>query len=410
MTSTQRRVLIVGGGIAGPVVAFWLAKAGFRVTLLERSRDPTKIGQGIDLRGPALEIVRRMGLESEVRSRTTHEQGFAFVDDDGKLIAALGTAAEGGTTLTQEIEIMRSELAAILAAAADAHENVTFKYGCTVTEIRQSERCVTVVLSDSDKAEDFEFVVGADGLRSKVRELVWDTQAKKDSYRPFEDNYCAYFSIPSHEDDFPYSRVQHARGGRSILIRPVNKEKSSAYLLFRRLSTELESTLRKPMEAQKAAVAEIFADFPGLGGRALQGMKDTMDFYFDRATQIKLSKWSNGRCVLVGDAAYSPSPLTGQGTTLAIVGSYVLAGELADCPLDPNAAFSGYEERLRDYVKEAQSVPLGGIVTKLVLPMTEWGIWVLRTVFWLFAWSDVWKWLDLAAPTKFKVPEYDSLR
>lgn len=281
---------------------------------------------------------------------------------------------------------MRGELTKILANAADTFNNVTYRYGCTISEIRQSEDCVTAVLSDSNKAEDFAVLIGADGLRSEVRNLLFDIKVTKDCYKPF-DLYAAFFSMAGEKRDVPNAHLQHARGGRSIQIRPIDREptRSSCYMFQTGTSEKLESVLAKSTDVRKAALAELFDDFPGLGKRALSGMKDANDFYFERIAQIKLDKWSNHRCVLVGDAAYAPSPLTGQGTALAILGSYVLAGELAANPDDPSAAFIKYDGVLRDHVKRSQAIPLGGTLPKLVNPSTEWGIYLLRTIFWLIA-------------------------
>lgn len=400
------RILVVGGGIAGPVSAYWLAKAGFTVTVIERSTDRTRTGQGIDIQGPALEVMRKMGLEAEIRSKTTGETGFAICGDDGEAIAGWGREGSGGTILTQEIEIMRGELANILTNAAEKVGGVSFRYGCTVTEIRQSEKGVTVVMSDSEKAEDFDVVVGADGLRSKVRKLALDTgEPGSEFYRP-QDLYVAFFSMPSEKSDYPNSRLQNSRGGRIILVRPIDAQRSSCYMCHTASSAKLEGAVGKPIEVQKAAVAEAFAGIKGLAGRSLQGLKDATDFYFECIVQVKLDKWFNDRCVLVGDAAYAPSPLTGQGTGLAILGSYVLAGELAANPDNPSAAFQAYEERLRGYVKKSQYIPLGGVLPRLLNPMTDWGIWLLRTFFRLVAWSGVWKLFDLTASDKYQLPDY----
>ena len=406
MASISRRVLVVGGGPAGTVTAFWLAQAGFNVTIAERSNNSSAYGQGIDITGPAVEIVRQMGLEDTIRSKSTGESGFAILDDNANDIGVFGTASTEGDsfTLTQEIEVMRGELTRILADAAKTNENITFRYGCNVTEIRQSNKHVIAVLSDTGKPEDFAIIVGADGLRSKVRKLGFDSSQTKDCYQP-RDLYCAFFSIPSEPNDWPNSRFQHAPGGRSILIRPVDKTRSSCYLNCP--DPKLREVAEQTSEVQKSALTEIFVDFPGLGKRAMKDMQNAENFYFLRIAQIKLKEWHNNRCVLVGDAGYAPGPITGQGTTLAILGAYVLAGEIVANPDDPIAAFGNYEKRLRDYVTKSQSIPLGGYAPNLVNPRSALGIRILRFVFWFVAWSGVWKWLDVSAKKEFPLPKYD---
>ncbi|KAK4997214.1 hypothetical protein LTR66_003332 [Elasticomyces elasticus] len=408
MAATTRHILVVGGGPAGATAAFWLAKAGFEVTVAERSSDKFAYGQGIDLTGPAVPIVEKMGLYETIKSRTTGEKGFAIVDDNSDTIAHFGAGA--GATLTQEIEIMRGDLTRILADAANASDKVHYRYGCTVSEIRQSETHVTVLLTDSEngKTENFAAVIGADGLNSKVRRLVFDCQTTKDCYIG-SDQYCAYFSIAGEPDDVPNSRLQHAPGRRTILIRPTkldSTDRSSCYMVYFR-SEDTDSGIGPPVADQKAALAEIFKDFPGrFGTRALQGMWDAKDFYYSETAQIKLPTWSNGRCVLVGDAAHAPSAASGQGVVLAILGSYVMAGELAARPDEPHTAFARYEERIRDYVKASQSISVRGFVPKLAIPETYTGIRILRFLFWLAAQTGVWKWFKLKEST-FDLPEYE---
>lgn len=409
MPSSNRRILVVGAGVAGSVDAYWLGKAGFTVTVIERGPQLPTAGQGIDVTGPALQIVRKMGLEEKIRSHTTDEGGFALVDDYSNEIAAVGTASEGSLALTQEIEIMRGELTKILGSAADAFQNVTRRFGCRITELRQSEECVTVVFSDTNKSEDFDIVIGADGLRSQTRELAFGTEVSKRAFYG-KDVFVAFFGIPFDSRDRPNSRFQNAPGGRSVCVRPMDYERSACYLVVAAESEKLLGALSKSRSEQKDVWREIFSDVTGsLSERAREGLKSANDFYFERIAQIKMDKWSSGRVALVGDAAYAPSPLTGQGTTCGILGAYILARELCASSDDLQAAFTKYEQRMRGYITKSQSIPLGGYAPNLINPKTSWGIYVLRTVFWLIARSGLWKILDVTAQgDKYALPDYDS--
>jgi 2-polyprenyl-6-methoxyphenol hydroxylase-like FAD-dependent oxidoreductase len=174
-------------------------------------------------------------------------------------------------------------------------------------------------------------------------------------------------------------------------------------------SPALQAALSQSSEEQKALFASNFASFPSnTGSRVLQGMWEAKDFYLAQTAQIRLPTWSTGRIVLTGDAAYCPSPPTGMGTVLAILGSYVIAGELALNPSDPEAAFRKYEEKLRGYVEKAQYVPLAGYLPAIGNPQSAFGVGVLRWVFWAIAWSGVWKLFSLKkGDDGFVVPEYE---
>jgi 2-polyprenyl-6-methoxyphenol hydroxylase-like FAD-dependent oxidoreductase len=414
--SHSHRILIVGGGPAGATAAFFLAKAGFHCTVAERSTNKFAYGQGIDITGPALKIVQKMGVYDAIKAKVTGEAGFAFLDDNGDVIAAVGTAGsekgKKGLSLTQEIEIMRGDVTQILADAAKANERVEYRYGCTITELHQSQDAVTAVLSDAGKAETFHAIIGADGIMSRTRNLAFPQNITKNCYKS-QNQYTAFFSLPHSPEDIPNARVQHAPGGRAVLIRPTSiavPVRSSCYMIStNNASTPALQALSQSQEAQKALFASTFATFPSnTGSRVLAGMWESQDFYLAQTAQIKLPTWFSGRVVLTGDAAYCPSPPTGMGTVLAILGSYIIAGELARSPDDPVAAFAKYEERLRGYVEKAQYVPLAGYLPALGNPQSAVGVRLLRFVFWLISWSGVWKLISIKqGDDKFELPEYE---
>lgn len=413
MTNTSSRVLIVGGGPAGACTAFFLAKAGFQVTVAERSTSKFAYGQGVDITGPAVEIVKKMGLYEKITANTTGERGSAIANDSGEVVAAIGASPEDASTAswTQEIEIMRGDITKIFAEAASGFPNVTYRYGCTVSDIKQGDGTVTAVLSDSQQPEAFAVIIGADGQGSRVRSMTFDPALTQDCIDN-KDVYAGFFSMPGDkEHDAPDSRLQNAGGGRSIFIRPIDPEvtRSSCYVMcvgehenLRQVSEHGHS-----IEEQKATVLDVIHDVPGLGERARQALReDARDFYFTRIVQIKLDTWHQGRVALVGDAGYAPSPLTGQGTTLAILGAYVLAGELVSNPNDPAAAFVEYEKRLQKYVEREQKIPLWGRAPKVGNPQSRAGVLANRTLFWALAKSQVWKLVNVGTDEEFPLPDY----
>ncbi|KAF2172661.1 hypothetical protein M409DRAFT_62414 [Zasmidium cellare ATCC 36951] len=413
MTNTSRRALVIGGGPAGACTAFWLAKGGFQVTVAERSTSKFAYGQGIDLTGPAIPVIKKMGLYEKIRENTTGEGGMTMVDDNANDIAAVGTAPEDASTASwiQEIEIMRGKCTELFAERAQSLPNVTYRYGCTLSGIRESDSSVTAVLSDSGEQEEFAFVIGADGQNSHVRSLIFDPEINK-ACLDAKNVYTGYFSMAGDpEHDLPNSRVQNSTGGRAIFIRPIDREGSrvSCYIIAVGEYPELAKLSESGSATeQKEELAKLFEDFPGLGERARWGLRrEADDFYFTRIVQVKLDSWHRGRCGLVGDAGYAPSPLTGQGTTLATLGAYVIAGELASNLDNPSAAFAQYEKKLHDYVRREQKIPFRGKGPELLNPQTGIGIALERSVFKAMAQSKIWKLIDIGKDEDFPLPEYN---
>ncbi|KAK4495523.1 hypothetical protein PRZ48_013855 [Zasmidium cellare] len=416
----QRRVLVVGGGPAGSTAAFWLAKAGFDVQVAELS-SVAPYGQGIDVTDEAVAVVRGMGVLDTIKANTTGETGFALLDDQAREIGSLGRnpseAKEKGISPSQEIEIMRGTLTKILVDAAKA-QNVQYRYGCTVSSIDQHAGGVTVKLSDSESPEDFTAIIGADGVASQTRKLSFPASANANPFVQ-TDTYCAYFSMEAdRQTRVPYSRLQHADKGRAIWIRPIDAEgkKVSCYFIVTSPNNAKLQDIARPGATQgerKAFLEELYHDMDGVKQEAVRGMHQSTDFYFSRIVQVALPTWHEGRCGLVGDAAYCPSPLSGQGTTLALIGGYMIAGELAANPADPAAAFEEYQRKFQGYVKEEGSIPLGGKAPAIFEPQSRLGLWILRTAFWGITRSGLPQLLEnlpsfqSEGPTKkFRLPQY----
>jgi 2-polyprenyl-6-methoxyphenol hydroxylase-like FAD-dependent oxidoreductase len=414
---TQLSVLVVGGGVAGSVIAYWLGKAGVQVTVIERSSASVEAGQGIDVEGVPREIVRRMGVYEEMKARSTGEPGFACLDDNGKQLAFIPGL------LTSDIEIMRGDLTDILATAAKQFPSVTYHYNRSIRVLEQqpSGGNVSVTFDDNSTAQ-YDIIIGADGVRSKTRELIFDPTTSQNALKPL-DLYTAFYSIPAEPQDAKASTMQSVRGGYMTLIRPVTAQRSSAYFTFLNRDPAFQQAFdavartsagAERIQAQKDLILKNFPVSESNKGqipRLLDGLRDTTNFYFDRISQVKTPSWSRGRGVLVGDAGYAPGPITGEGTNLAIVGAYVLAGEIVrhvvqqtnssstssasekSTSLDTliSTAFTSYDSLFRDYTVSSQTIPLGGRAPNFLHQSGRWGIWTVRTVFRLIAASGIWR-------------------
>ncbi len=345
-------VLISGAGIAGPVLAAWLRRYGYTPTLVERAPAPRPGGQAVDLRGAGRTVVERLGLLDEVRAHRVHERGLAYVDGAGRRVATMPADAFGGEGIVAEIEILRGDLSRILV---EATADCEYLFGDRVTGLVEEPEGVRVSFATA-KARRFDLVVGADGSHSGVRALAFGDESR---YVRHLGAYQTYFTIPEVVDTDGWLEMYNAPGGRVAALRPVPGNAGTAVLMSFR--SEPLGYDRRDVDQQKRVLADRFA---GAGWRVpqlLDAMWAAPDFYFDAVTQVHLDGWSRGRVVLLGDAGYSPSPLTGLGTSLALVGAYTLAGELASAGGDHAAAFAAYEAALRGYVTQAQQLPPGGV-------------------------------------------------
>ena len=386
------RVLVVGAGIAGSITAFWLAKHDFQVVVIERAKAEQKLGQGLEIEEPALKVVKMMGVLDELNERKTAETGFNLVDEQSRSYAFFEIG--GGISPTGALELMRGDLVEILYKAADASPNVTYRFENTLKGLRQSQDKVMVDLESkittTTRVEEFDFVVGADGVKSRTRQLAMGSPEELSCFKHVG-AFVSYFSIPKQDRDWPYSRLCHFTDRRILWTRPTAKNSNVTSVALIHVKDDVPA-LRQANAAgdrrkQKEAFAEVYRGLGWETPRVMAEMMKAENFYSDELVQVKLPKWSQNRVVLVGDAAWAPTPFTGEGNQLAIIGAWVLAQEMSRNRRDP-AAFDMYETRLRSYVEKAQGIPLGGYAPYLFVPQTAWGIWLFRTIFSLLAWAS----------------------
>lgn len=353
-------ILISGASIAGPTLAYWLAAAGWTPTVIERAPALRREGQNIDIRGAAREVIRRMGLEDRIRAAHTGELGTQFIGVHGEVKASFAAGKTDTAGATAELEILRGELAGILVdSTADATEYV---FGDQITALAADADGVTVSFERGDDRR-FDLVVIAEGMRSRTRPMVFGAAPK---LRPLG-MYTAYFTIPRTPTDTRHWRWYNAVGGRNVSLRPDNHGTTQATLSF--LSAPMGYEELSQAE-QKALLRRRFGDVGWEAPRVLAALDDA-SLYFDALGQVHAPAWSAGRIAMIGDAAYCASPISGMGTSLAIVGAYVLAGELATRSTHTEA-FAHYERRMRPYVEQAQKLPPGA--PRLANPKTRAGI------------------------------------
>jgi 2-polyprenyl-6-methoxyphenol hydroxylase-like FAD-dependent oxidoreductase len=346
MKGTQ--VLVSGASIAGPTVAYWLAQGGFEVTVVERAPAPRPGGQAIDIRGPALSVMREMGLLDRVLAMRTRLKGMSMLDIEGKEISRTEERTmSGGRLNSGDVEILRDDLAELLLGAGAS--TVSYVYGDSIAALSQDDTGVSVRF-ERGSPRRFDLVIGADGLHSNTRHLVFGDEAAM--MRPLG-VALTIFTTPNLLDLNDWQLAF--------------RDATSGYVIYpARGNTELrvnvgfgimpEDDVRGDVASQKALVAARCAHFGGEIPRLIEAMRDADDFYFGALAQVRMPRWSSGRITLVGDAAYCPSPFTGQGTSLALIGAFVLAKELTRTPEDHAGAFARCEARMLPFVRQNQDM------------------------------------------------------
>ncbi|MEV6641933.1 FAD-dependent monooxygenase [Amycolatopsis sp. NPDC051371] len=341
-----KSILVSGASIAGPALAFWLNRHGFRATVVERAPSLREGGYKVDIRGVAVDVVRRMGLLEEVHAASTDMRGAAFVNKRGKELATLD-ADTFGFRHGDDTEILRGDLAKILYSATRDHTEYVF--GDWITGLDERADGVHVTFAHGAPRR-FDLVVGADGLHSGVRALAFGPE--EDFLRRF-DAYISISTVPNTQQLDRWELLHSAAAGKMVNVYSTARS-ADAKAAFWFTAPPLAYD-RRDVDGQKNLVA---AQFAGLGWEIpalLDAMRDADDFYFDPVCQIVMDRLSTGRVTLLGDAGYCASPASGQGTSLALAGAYVLAGELA-ASAGFGVALSQYESEMRPYIEKNQAL------------------------------------------------------
>ncbi len=346
----NRDVLISGASVAGPALAYWLRRYGFNPTVVERAPAPRGGGQAVDLRGGGRDVAERMSIMDSVRAAHTGAHGVAFVNGSGRRVATMSAELLGDSGgIIADIEILRGDLVRILHDAT--RNGVEYIFDDSITRLIEDADGVEVTLEHGGRRR-FDLVVGADGLHSNVRSLVFG-----DESRHVRDLGCylSIFGVANHLGLDGWE-LMYTSPGRTAAIYPLGPDRANAFFFF--ASPELRYD-RRDVGEQKGLLASAMAGAGWEVPRLLEAMGQAPDFYLDRVALVQMDRWSEGRTVLIGDAAHCPSPIAGMGTSLALVGAYILAGELAAAAGDHRLAYARYEAEMREGVQQSQKLADG---------------------------------------------------
>ncbi|MEU8074757.1 FAD-dependent monooxygenase [Catellatospora citrea] len=352
----MRSVLISGAGIAGPALAYWLGRAGYRPTVVEIAAAPRRGGSAVDFRGGHLAVLERMGVLDALREVQTGGSPMRFVDAAGRRLMELPGDFAGG-----EVEVLRGDLARVLYEHSRSHAEYVF--GDTVTALAQTTDGVDVTFAHGP-ARTFDLVIGADGVRSTVRRLAYGPHERFVSHQGY---HVASWEVPGFSG-LGRGSLLYNEPGRMISVGGDHRDPDRAYAFAVFASPPIDYP-RRDLDRQRAIITAALGGLGWQASRLLAALPQASDLYFDAICRVDVTPWSRGRIALLGDAACGAT-IGGMGAGTAIVGAYVLAGELAAAGDDHTAAFGRYEALLGDYARRGQQ---GGENTgRFLAPRRAW--------------------------------------
>ena len=377
------RVLISGAGIAGPSLVQWLLRYGFEPTLIERAPAFREGGYMIDVWGTGHDIVERYGLLEAAQRRGYIFDRLKFVDKRGKEVSGFGGAVLRRALGGKFFSIQRGDLARTIYDTIDGRAETL--YGTHIRALHQDADGVDIEFSTGEKRR-FDLLIGADGLHSRVRELAFGAEVQ------FEE-YLGYVAASFIANDYPHrdeaTYVSFGRPGRQISRYAMRQDQSAFLFVF--AEKNKPAIASHDSAAQKTLLHSRFADDGWEAAEVLNRLDTTNDIYFDTVSQIRMPHWTKGRVTLVGDAAYSPSLLAGAGAAFAMLGAYILAGELQAADGDFGRAFPTYEQRLQPFILRQQNAAVG--LAGMFTAKTPLGVLLRNCVLNLMSVPAVGEWL-----------------
>jgi len=347
-------ILISGAGIAGPTLAYWLLQYGMNPTIVEQAPALRTGGYVIDFWGAGFDIAERMRLSEEIKNSGYRVQEVRIVNEEGERVAGFPAAAFTRATRGRFTSLPRGDLASAIFRRVQDHAETIF--GDSISSIEQSATAVHVTF-ESGKEGDFDLVIGADGLHSRVRKLVFGPEENFEKYLGYK---VAAFEAPNYEPRDELTYVMYTQVGQQVGRFALRGNSTMFLFIFEDRS--VYSRQPDDIEVNKAVLYERFGRSGWECPQILDALRRTKELYFDRVSQIRMNPrqdlWTQGRVTLLGDAAFCVSLLAGQGSALAMVAAYILAGELYRSKGNYAEAFSRYQRLFAPFVAQKQKAAL----------------------------------------------------
>jgi 2-polyprenyl-6-methoxyphenol hydroxylase-like FAD-dependent oxidoreductase len=371
--TTGKEALIAGASIAGLVTAYWLGKAGYRVTVVEQAPALRLRGAAVNLEGAALDVVKRMGLFAQLQANSLQLERWEFKNAADETAGALDLRSrelpQAGELLEPEqLEIEREQLLPLLHGALD--QDVTFLFSNRLVALHETPAALHATFADGTQ-RSFDLVFGCDGLHSSVRRLWFGPEA---DYAHFLQHYFSLTIVPK-SLVAPNTAQLYNVPGKAIMLNAYKQKTDICFCFFS--ETEIPYDYRDTAQ-QQALTAHAFAGQGWRTDELLAEVAQAPTAYFDKFCQIKMPSWTKGRVALVGDAGYCASPAAGMGGSLAMIGGAAVVEALAAHHGEVDAAFAAYNRQLRPLVEEVQAQALVMLADYLV-PKTEEAIHLRNT-------------------------------
>lgn len=357
-------VLISGASIAGPSLALWLSRYGFHSTVVEIAPALRVGGNAVDFRGDVhLPVLAKMGVLEDLRRVQTGGTAMRFVDRHGRVRMELPPEFAGG-----ELEVLRGDLAQVLYE--HTRDTTEYIFGDSIIAVTETPHGVDVVFASGVRRR-FDLVIGGDGVHSAVRRLAFGPEHRYVSHQGY---YVAAWDVPNHLG-LGRDRLHYNEPGRMISVGGDHRDpaKATAFAAFASPVLDFD---RGDRTAHEQLLGEVFAGMGWHTSQLLAALGSAPELYFDAICRVDIEPWARGRVALLGDAAWGAT-IGGMGNGTAVVGAYVLAGELAAAGGDHRTAFTSYQRLLRDFVRRCQDT--GDGTGRFLAPRRAATIWLRNT-------------------------------
>lgn len=364
------KILISGGGLAGLTAAYWLRKAGHTPVVIEHAGDLRRDGYGLDFFGTGYDVAERMGIIEDLSKRQiflAKEGGIAFLDTKGNIKAELRIDEIRKVLNGKYMAQMHYDLEEVLYNTVK--DDIEINFNTSIASVRQSADSVSVSY-ENGKEDVFDLLVGADGIHSNVRSLVFGPEKDFAFYLGY---YLSCYFVPE-RDPIEANWVNYVEPGRQVGVYKSGQPGQLATLFL----WQAEDQGYIPPDKRKKMLESAFKDMGWKTQQILDDMPSNgTEILVDTVTQIRMKTWRKGRVVLIGDAAGCMTLISGQGASMALGSAYVLAEELGR-EQDWQQALANYEFRVKPHIELRQRKAYG--LAKQFVPGTKLGIQVQSVV------------------------------